>query len=255
MSEEHRSAGSHPPHQATESQVHLFVARRKRIICTVLRPLSWFLGVPLPTQPHQYAGVPATPPPPPDPGLVQFSLPFEGLLPLESDDDLGDVAINRGAFLYEGKGYTPAEFVAYVDQYDFGTVPPNFIVLHHTYRPSISTASAGAQYDWDNGEAGLSDQEIYARRRRKLDGIKEYYRSSLGWDRGPHLFIDDRYIWIFTPMFHVGIHAAQGNGAVPNYSIGIEVIGYYERNRWADPVAYNVGIAVAALKRRLGTFE
>jgi hypothetical protein len=187
--------------------------------------------------------------------LAENDIPYAELLPVEDEDDIGDVPLSRGAFLYEGKGYTPEQFVAYVDSYDFGKIPPNFIVLHHTYRPSISTASAGAQYDWDAGEAGMSDQEIYAKRKRRLDGLKEYYRRNLGWDRGPHLFIDDRYIWTFTPMFHVGIHAAQGNGAVPNYSIGIEVIGYYERHQWAPPIAHNVGIAVAAIKRKINTFE
>lgn len=241
---------------------------QQRIIYTMLSPVRSMLGIPMPAP---------TPPAPPvgtsDAWAVQeFGMPLNALLPLETQDDINPVVAPRDAtpnapapsptyqiastgFLYEGKGYTPDEFIRYVDRYDFGSVPPNFIVLHHTFRPSISTASAGAQYDWDSGEAGMTDQQIYAKRKRRLDAIRDYYRYTLGWDRGPHLFIDERYIWTFTPMFYVGIHAAEGNGAIPNYSVGIEVIGYYEYRQWAPPIARNVGLAVAAIRRRLGTFE
>jgi len=161
-----------------------------------------------------------------------------------------------GGFLYDGTGYTPEEFAAFVDTYDFGTIPPSFIVLHHTYRPGASWASSGAQYDWDGGEQGMTDAQIYAKRKQRLDNIRHYYQSHLRWDRGPHLFIDDRWIWIMTPMFHVGIHAAEGNGSVAGgYSVGIEVIGYYEHVQWSPAIERNVGIAVAAIKRRLGTFD
>lgn len=197
-----------------------------------------------------------------DPGLVEFGISFEDLLPLESAEDIGEVQMPvsfgpTSNFLYEGKGYTAQEFVQYVQNYDFGSNPPNFVVLHHTYIPGISYAPSKS--NWDSGEAGLSDQQIYDRRKRKLDGLKEYYRTQLGWDRGPHLFIDDRYIWVFTPMYHQGIHAAQGNGVTSggklNYSIGIEVIGYYESVRWPEPIANLVGIAVAAIKQKVGSFE
>src|SRR4030095_15265856 len=93
-----------------------------------------------------------------------------------------------------------------------------------------------------------------------LTGIKNYYRDSLGWDRGPHLFIDEKWIWLFTPMYEVGIHAAEGNGyhdsAGPlHYSIGIEVLGYYEHVQWTSAIANNVAVAVAMVRQRLGTFD
>jgi hypothetical protein len=56
------------------------------------------------------------------------------------------------------------------------------------------------------------------------------------------------------------VHAAAGNSYTDrsgklHYSIGVEVIGYYERVRWPPAVAHNVGMALAILRRRLLTFS
>lgn len=169
--------------------------------------------------------------------------------------------IDPGQFLYLGQGLTADEFSAYVERYDFGTIPPDYVVLHHTANPCTLYARYPAGSVWDGDEGGLSEAQIKQRRLGKLTAIKEYYRTNPNylWDRGPHLFIDDRYVWLFTPMRHVGIHAAQGNSYTRDgrlhYSIGIEVIGYYENVQWPTPVAQLVGHVVAVLKRRLGTFE
>jgi hypothetical protein len=51
-------------------------------------------------------------------------------------------------------------------------------------------------------------------------------------------------------MYEVGIHAKEGssyhggNGQL-HYSFGIKVIGNYEHTPWPEPVAHNVGHAVA----------
>jgi hypothetical protein len=135
-------------------------------------------------------------------------------------------------------------------------------VLHHTANPDASWAplSADPRTKWDRAEAGLSAEQVYAKRRTRLDSIMAYYRDQLGWAKGPHLFIDDLYIWLFTPMRDVGVHAAQGNsyrdsGGKLHYAIGIEVVGYYEKTTWPTAVAQNVATAVALLKDRLGTFD
>ena len=61
-------------------------------------------------------------------------------------------------------------------------------------------------------------------------------------------------------MYEVGIHAKEGSShhddnGQPHYSIGIEVIGNYEHTPRPDPVAHNVGQAVAELALQLGAFE
>jgi hypothetical protein len=192
-----------------------------------------------------------------DPLNPEDVLPFDRDAADESVESKGPVPLDQ--FLYDGRAFTADEFAAFVQTYDFGPVPPDFIVLHHTAIPGLGAASVPGKGVWDAGEAGLSDAQIRQRRRARLDGIRETYRLTNQWDRGPHLFIDDRYIWVFTPMFHTGIHAKWGNqfnsGGKLHYSIGIEVVGYYEHTTWPEPVARLVGHAVAVLQRRLGTFD
>jgi hypothetical protein len=187
----------------------------------------------------------------------------EDVLPFDQDaaedgvESKGPVALDQ--FLYDGRGMTADQFSAFVQSYDFGAVPPDFVVLHHTAAPGLGAAAVPGKGAWDAGEGGLNAEQIKARRKTRLDNLRDYYRLTNQWDRGPHLFVDDRFIWLFTPMFNTGIHAKWGNqfksGGKLHYSIGIEVIGYYEHMTWPAPVARLVGHAVATLQRRLGTFE
>ncbi len=191
---------------------------------------------------------------------------FDGLLHLADPTDAGTVnpvdpdrppvdgVLGGGSALYIGKGLKSAEFAAYVQTYNFGSQPPTFVVLHHTSIPDTMHARV-RHGSWDAGETGMDEAQIYAKRQRQLTGIWNYYQQQLGWDRGPHLFIDDRWIWLFTPMYYQGIHAAEGNGMPHSYSIGIEVIGHYEWVQWPQPIEDLVGYSVAVLKQRLGTFE
>ena len=163
-------------------------------------------------------------------------------------------------FPYDGRGLTLPQFEAHVLSYDFGRVPPDFVVFHHTAVPDASWApyTGNVATQWDRGEAGLSDDEIRIKRKRQLDGLQKYY-ASLGWNAGPHLFVDDRFIWLMTPMYYIGIHAKWGNSFRAfqrlHYSIGIEVIGYYGKVTWPPAVSLLVGRAVRALQKRLGTFD
>jgi hypothetical protein len=181
-------------------------------------------------------------------------------LPHDEDADQGGLptgGVLGGEFLYVGQGLTADDFSLYLQggggqlPYDFGSIPPDFVVLHHTAVPTLA--------QWSTGEAGLDTMAIYNKRKALLDGLMGYYRDKIRWDRGPHLFIDDRYIWLFTPMREPGIHAMWGNshnnGGTMHYSIGIEVVGDYTSQTWPPAVAALVGHAVAALKQRLGTFE
>lgn len=180
-------------------------------------------------------------------------------LPFDSDansDAPPSATLGTRTFAYVGQALTLSEFRTYVATYLFGTIPPDYIVLHHTAVPATSAAPYGdpAKF-WDAGEAGMTGPQIKTKRLGQLHNIMAYYRDTLGWDAGPHLFIDDRYIYLFTPMNTVGIHAAWGNSTRINgklhYSIGIEVVGYYEKAVWPDAVARNVGGAVTALCARL----
>lgn len=187
--------------------------------------------------------------------MTDFDL--TGAMPFDRDanDNAPAILAVPGPFLYIGQAKTAQEFGAYVQGYNFGRIPPDFLVLHHTAIPSTLAARYPSGAVWDAGEAGMSDAAIKAKRTKQLDALASYYQHTLGWDRGPHLFIDDRYIWLFTPMNAVGIHAKEGNsygtGANLHYSVGIEVIGYYEHVTWDSKTASNVRAAVQALCTRL----
>jgi hypothetical protein len=60
-------------------------------------------------------------------------------------------------------------------------------------------------------------------------------------------------------MYDEGIHAAEGNSCYINgqyhYSIGVEVVGYFESVEWPPAVAANVAGAIQALHDRLRNFD
>lgn len=159
-------------------------------------------------------------------------------------------------FQHLAQALTLAEFERYVAAYHFGTVEPDFVVLHHTSIPATSWAPAGqpARY-WDAGEAGMTLAQIKAKRLRQLQGIANVYEGN-GWQTGPHLFIDDLFVYLMTPMYFIGTHAKWGNSfhqaGLLHYSIGIEVIGHHATKRWPAAVEALVGGAVRCLAKRLG---
>lgn len=175
----------------------------------------------------------------------------------DGESHAGAATLSEKPFHYIGRGYALRPFRQYVAAYDFGSIKPDSIVLHHTAIPSASWARYPRGAQWDAREQGLSIRAIYFKRQKQLAAIRDYYASK-GWDSGPHLFIDDLWIWLFTPLYDVGTHARGGNSwridGKLHYSIGIEVVGYYEHRVWPAAVARLVGGAVAALHARLGTF-
>jgi len=126
-------------------------------------------------------------------------------------------------------------FEKYVKDYNFGTIPPTKIVIHHTAVPTKD--------QWKGRET--------------LAGIRKHYESK-GWPSGPHLFIAEDGIWTFTPMSEVGTHARAGNGSWiarsrPSwYSIGIEVVGNYDTGVWEGKTKDNVMSALKVLMDTLG---
>ena len=117
------------------------------------------------------------------------------------------------------------EFRAYVKAYNFGTLPANKIVVHHTWRPT--------KEQWGG--------------QRSILGLKSYYEGK-GWPAGPHLFVAEDGIWLFSPMRQNGIHA----GNLNDRSIGIEVVGDYDQQVWSGQTKNNALGVINSLKERLG---
>jgi hypothetical protein len=102
-----------------------------------------------------------------------------------------------------GKVWTPDSFKEYLKSLKKPSYPKS-ITIHHTGAPSLSQR-----------KSGLTIQHIH--------NIQSFYQS-LGWNRGPHLFVDEDQIFGMTPLSTPGIHAVSFNRS----SIGIEVLGDYD---------------------------
>lgn len=116
------------------------------------------------------------------------------------------------------------EFKAYIKSFNFSPLNPTKIVLHHTWRPTTQ--------EWQS--------------QKSINGLKSFYEGK-GWSAGPHLFIGEDGIWLFSPMNLVGIHAGEGN----TKSIGIEVVGDYDDQVWSGKTRENVIGVVKVLMEHL----
>lgn len=143
------------------------------------------------------------------------------------------------------KRLTREEFTEYLRGKDLGILPPNEVVVHHTWKPTIA--------QWQ-GE-------------RSILGLKRYYEGK-GWPAGPHIFVAEDGIWLFTDIYEVGIHAGTGNAVwnkngkkiggykvagakLESYSIGVEVVGNYDNKVWEGETKENALHVIRELKNKL----
>lgn len=132
-----------------------------------------------------------------------------------------------------GKSFSPEEFDCYCHSLTFAAWWPSFVVLHNTGIPTLAQRPNG-----------LTLQHIL--------GLEAYYRDELGWSAGPHLFIDDRKIWVFSPLTAPGVHSPSWNGI----ALGVEMLGDYGTELFASgrglQVHTNAIRALATLHMVLG---
>jgi hypothetical protein len=131
-----------------------------------------------------------------------------------------------------GLSFDVLTFDLYCQQLEWEAWRPQFIVLHNTASPSLAQRPNG-----------LTAQHIR--------NLESYYRDRQKWSAGPHLFIDDRQIWVFTPLTTPGVHSPSWNGV----SLGVECLGDYEKEAWdtgrGAKVRDNAVSAIASLCDRL----
>jgi hypothetical protein len=142
--------------------------------------------------------------------------------------------ITKGAPPIIGRRLSIAEWLTYVASYDFGRLPPDRLVLHHTWKPT--------ETDW-KGE-------------RSVLALQRFYKGK-GWTAGPHIFAAPDGIWLFTPLCDVGIHAGSGNSGNRNgrlawYSVGLEMVGNFDVVRPSGAVWENAKAVMGGLCKRFG---
>jgi len=132
-----------------------------------------------------------------------------------------------------GASFTTDKFDSYCQTLQWTAWRPSFIVLHNTAIPTLAQRPNG-----------ITQQHI--------QNFVSFYRDVQGWSSGPHLFVDDRQIWVFTPLTVPGTHSPSWN----NVSLGVEMLGDYAQEAFDSGrgllVRHNTEAALASLSTVLG---
>jgi hypothetical protein len=131
------------------------------------------------------------------------------------------------------ESFNATEFDDYCHTLQWFAWRPSFITLHNTASPSLA-------------------QRPNSLTKQQIRNLEAYYRDTCGWKAGPHLFVDDRQIWVFTPLTVSGVHSPSWN----KLSLGVEMLGDYDRESFSSGrglrVRRNAVAAVATLSAILG---
>ncbi len=116
-----------------------------------------------------------------------------------------------------GLSFTADEFDIYCHSLQWNSWRPSFIVLHNTGSPSLTQRPKGFN-------------------QKHMQTFVSFYRDEHKWNAGPHLFVDDKKIWVFTPLTVSGVHSPSWN----KLALGIEMLGNYA----TEPFKIGRGLAV-----------
>jgi hypothetical protein len=128
-----------------------------------------------------------------------------------------------------GQGYTKEAFGDYVKGLTFGLWRPSFVVLHNTAVPTFA--------QWHDVPGA-----------QRMQNLQSYYRDTQHWSAGPHLFVADDLIWVFTPLTTQGVHSPSWN----SISWGVELVGDYSTETMDPNLLMNAISALATLHGSLG---
>lgn len=125
--------------------------------------------------------------------------------------------------------FAPLDFDDYVRSLNFGAWRPSFIVVHNTAVPNVA-------------------QRPHGFTRTHMNNLVSFYRDTQKWSAGPHAFVDQNGIWVFSPLTSPGVHSPSWNHS----SWGIETLGDYAHDAFADPIRENLIAGLTSLHRVLG---
>lgn len=133
-----------------------------------------------------------------------------------------------------GQFFKPDEFIQYLKLIAGATKwNPIGVTMHGTSDPSLSMRPVG-----------FIPQHML--------NLRSYYMG-MKWTAGPHLFVDDLGIWVFSPLDRRGTHSPSFN----NTRFGIEMLGDYDYDDdpWSGRglrVMHNGMIAAAGILKIFG---
>jgi len=128
-----------------------------------------------------------------------------------------------------GKGFTSEDFATYAMGLTFSAWRPQFVVLHNTAAPKLS------QWHSVSGE-------------QRMKNLEDFYQNTQKWSAGPHLFVADDLIWVFTPLTTSGVHSPSWN----TVAWGVEMVGDYSVESFDTYVRDNAVSSLATLHALLG---
>jgi len=120
-------------------------------------------------------------------------------------------------------------FEQYVHVLPFHVWRPQFIVLHNTGVPRLD--------QWHQYPVAV-----------RMNGLEHYYRDVMQWHAGPHLFVSDTEISVFTPLTVPGVHSPSWNAI----SWGVEMVGDFTAEAFDPKVKTNAVAAIASLCAAVG---
>lgn len=119
---------------------------------------------------------------------------------------------------------------AYLSSVNLDSWKPDFVVLHNTGDPTLAMRPEGFN-------AGT------------ISNLAFYY-AGLGWHAGPHFFVDQNGVWVFSRPDRPGVHSPSWN----QVSWGVEMLGDYDYDFFSSgagaAVAANAVLLLAMLHRR-----
>ncbi len=132
-----------------------------------------------------------------------------------------------------GIAHAPDAFDSYCHSLSWTQWRPSFVALHNTGAPSLAQRPNGFT-------------------QQHMANFVTFYRDTRKWSAGPHLFVDDKQIWVFTPLTVSGVHSPSWN----KIALGVEMLGNYETDAFEKGrgklVRDNTVAAIATLSAVLG---
>jgi N-acetylmuramoyl-L-alanine amidase len=128
-----------------------------------------------------------------------------------------------------GRSFTPDSFSDYIATISFPAWRPQFVVLHNTAVPKLA--------DW-HSLPGTT----------RMNNLENFYKNVQMWSAGPHLFVADDLIWVFTPLNVSGVHSPSWN----SIAWGVEMVGDYAAEQFDPAVRTNTVSALATMHAALG---
>lgn len=148
----------------------------------------------------------------------------------------GEVPIKSPPMQIDGRVMTAAEFVQYIEGLEMPAPLPTRFFLHHTWRPTRES--------WRGFSTILAMKRFYERRlwRDSKGRLRE------GWTAGPHLFVADDGIWLFSDIRYDGVGVFGNN----HRSRHLEMVGNYNDELPSGATLRNTVVALGVLHEKLG---